>query len=123
MKIILNGDTSLTLVPAEGMLTIEADSPTRNYSAFHMLGSALASCTFSVLHSWAEHSKLDTSDLHIHVEWDFAENPHRVSAIRSSIHWPSLPESRLAAAERASKLCGVHATLSHAVDIHTEVQR
>ena len=123
MKIVLEGETSLTLRPEVGMLTIEAKDAKQQYTPFHMLGSALAGCTFEVLQSWANHAKLDVGDLVIHVEWDFEENPHRASAIRTAITWPSLPEERLNAAKRAADLCGVHATLSHPVPITTEVKR
>lgn len=123
MKIVLEGETAIRLEPAAGMLTIEADSPSRSYSPFHMLGSALAGCTFEVMQSWANHAKLDVSDLVIRVEWDFAETPHRVSAMRCSIKWPSLPEARLQAAERAAALCGVHATLKTPVSLATTVTR
>lgn len=123
MKIVLEGETSLVLLPVEGQLTIEAESAKQQYTPFHMLGSALAGCTFEVLQSWANHARLDVSDLKIRVEWDFAESPHRASALRTSITWPSLPEDRLNAARRAADLCGVHATLSHPVPITTEVTR
>lgn len=121
MKIVLEGDRALTLVPGEGMLTIEADRDDENYSSFHMIGSALALCTFTVLHSWAHHSNIEVSDLTLHVEWDFAEHPHRLSNMRTHIRWPSLPDARKPAAERAAALCAVHATLTHPVAIETVV--
>jgi uncharacterized OsmC-like protein len=88
-----------------------------------MLGSALAGCTFEVLQSWANHAKLNVDDLVIRVEWDFVDKPHRASAYRMNITWPSLPEDRLKAAERATDLCGVHATLTDPVPITTTVNR
>lgn len=122
MKIVLEGDYAILLLPTEEMLTIEADSPEQSYSAFHMLGSALAYCTFSVLHSWASNSDFDVSDLQVRVQWEFAENPHRVGNMTMQLTWPSLPENRRPAAERASQLCAVHATLSHTVPITTELK-
>lgn len=121
MKIILDGENAIVLQAEEGMLTIEAESEDQMYSPFHMLGSALATCTFSVLYSWASNSKLNVDDLKIRVDWDFADDPHRVSSIRSTITWPSLPEARRAAAQRAAALCAVHATLSHPPQIETAV--
>ena len=44
-----------------------------------MLASALATCTFSVLHSWATHAKIPVDDLALDVRWSFADDPHRVS--------------------------------------------
>ena len=122
MKIVLQGEDAILLVPTPGMLSIESDDPEQQYSAFHMLASALAYCTFSVLYSWASNSKLDADGLHIRVSWSFAENPHRVGNMNMELHWPELPENRRAAAEHAAKLCAVHATLSHTVPITTTLQ-
>ncbi len=124
MKIVLEGEYAILLSPTEGMLTIEADSPSHTYSPFHMLGSALATCTFSVLYSWVTNSNANFSvdDLQIRVTWEFAENPHRVGQMNMELHWPSLPQDRRAAAERAAQLCAVHATLSHTVPITTELK-
>ena len=122
MKITLQGEDAILLSATEGMLTIEAESAEQSYSAFHMLGSSLAYCTFSVLYSWASNSELDIADLQIRVHWEFADNPHRVGQMTSEITWPSLPENRRAAAERAAALCAVHATLSHTVPITTEMK-
>jgi uncharacterized OsmC-like protein len=122
MKIVLQGEDAILLSATEGMLTIEAESAEQSYSPFHMLGSSLAYCTFSVLHSWAANSNLDVSDLQIRVSWAFAENPHRLGNINLELIWPSLPENRRAAAERAATLCAVHATLSHTVPIKSELK-
>src|SRR5687768_12135500 len=111
MKIVLQGEDAILLSATEGMLTIEAESAKQSYSPFHMLGSALAYCTFSVLYSWASNSELDVSDLQVRVGWEFAEDPHRVGQMTMDLMWPSLPENRRAAAERAATLCAVHATL------------
>jgi putative redox protein len=121
MKIVLEGDTALTLLPAEGMLAIEANDEQQKYSPFHMIASALAVCTSDVLHSWASHTGLNAEDLRIHVQWQFSEDPHRLSSMRTSIHWPSLPHTRVLAAQRAADLCSVHATLLHPPRIETLV--
>jgi uncharacterized OsmC-like protein len=122
MKIVLQGENAILLSATEGMLTIEAETSDQQYSPFHMLGSSLAYCTFSVLYSWASNSDLDVSDLEIHVSWEFADNPHRVGNIKTELRWPSLPENRRPAAQRAAGLCAVHATLSHTVPITTELK-
>ena len=121
MKIVLQGEDAILLTATEGMLTIEAESEGESYSPFHMLGSALAYCTFSVLYSWATHSNLDVGDLQIRVSWEFADDPHRVGRMQMQLVWPSLPENRRVAAQRAATLCAVHATLSHTVPIETEL--
>jgi len=113
VKITLLSDEAVRFDATPGPLTIEAPSAEQSYSPFHMLGSSLAVCTHSLVHSWATHANLDADDLAIEVRWTFAERPHRVGAIDLTLDWPSLPENRREAALRAAKLCPVHATLSH----------
>ena len=113
MKITLTGDDAIRLEPTPGPLTIEAPTADMGYSPFHMLASALASCTFSVLQSWATHKKLSVDDLILDVQWKFADDPHRVSDLDVSFTWPSLPADRIAIAKRVAALCTVHATLMH----------
>ena len=91
MKITLTGDDAIRLEPTSGPLTIEAPTADMGYSPFHMLASALATCTFSVLQSWATHKKLSVDDLILDVQWKFADDPHRVSDLDVSFTWPSLP--------------------------------
>ena len=112
MKITLLADDVIRREPVAGPLTIEAATAEMTYSPFHMLASALASCTFSVLHSWATHAKLSVDDLSLEVHWQFGEDPHRVSDMTVIFDWPSLPAGRLAAAKRVAALCTVHATLT-----------
>ena len=113
MKITLLSDDAIRLEPTAGPLTVEAPSADVQYSPFQMLASGLASCTFSVLYSWATHADLSVDDLAIEVHWSFADDPHRMSDIRMVLDWPSLPANRTAAARRASELCTIHATLTH----------
>ena len=113
MKITLTGDDAIRLEPTPGALTIEAPTAETGYSPFHMLASALASCTFSVLQSWATHKKLSVDDLVLDVRWKFADDPHRVSDLDVAFTWPSLPADRVAIAKRVAALCTVHATLMH----------
>ena len=118
MKITLLSDDSIRYEAAPGLLTIDADSAERQYSPFHMLGSSLAVCTFSVLASWATHASIPFDDLVIDVSWTFAEKPHRLDTVKLAFTWRSLPPNRLEAAKRAAALCPIHATLSHG---HTAV--
>lgn len=117
MKITLTSEESILLEPLPGSLTIEAESADMQYSPFHMLASALATCTFSVLHSWASNAGVAWEDLSIAVKWSFAEKPHRVGSMDVELKWPSLPAERTTVALRASQLCAVHATLSHSPKI------
>lgn len=117
MKITLLSEEAIRLEPTAGPLTIEAPSADVQYSPFQMVASGLASCTFSVIYSWATHARLSVDDLAIEVHWSFADDPHRMSDIVVVLDWPSLPANRLAAAKRASELCTVHATLSHSASV------
>lgn len=121
MKIILLSDDRIRLEPDPGPLTVEATSADQTYSPFHMLASSLATCTFSVLYSWATNAKLDVATLALEVEWKFAEQPHRVGDIRVIVHWSGLPAARIQSAQRAAALCTVHATLQRPPNIAIEV--
>ncbi|MDB4882783.1 MAG: OsmC family protein [Gemmatimonadetes bacterium] len=120
MKITLLADDAIRLEPVPGPMTIEAISAEMSYSPFHMLASALATCTFSVLYSWATQAKLSIDDLVLDVRWTFGEEPHRVSDLALTFDWPSLPANRVAAARRVAELCTVHATLQHPPKITIE---
>lgn len=121
MKIILLDDDSIRLEPDAGPLTIEAFSPEQSYSPFHMLGSSLATCTYSVLHSWASHARLEADDLALEVSWSFAEDPHRVGEVRLTIEWPSLPPDRASAARRVAEMCPIHHTLLSPTTVEMQV--
>ena len=120
MKITLLADDAIRLEPVAGPMSIEAPSAEMTYSPFHMLGSSLATCTFSVIQSWATHAKIPLDDLVIDVRWKFGEEPHRVSDIAVTFEWPSLPANRVAAARRVAELCTVHATLHHPPHVTVE---
>ncbi len=113
MKITLLSEESIRFEPLPGPLTVESPSDEHSFSPFHMMGSALAVCTYSVMHAWAEQAKLDATDITIDVSWTWAEDPHRVGAYELRFRWPSLPENRIGAAHRVAQACAVHATLSH----------
>lgn len=122
MKITLIAEDGIRLEPLPGPMTIEAESKDQLYSPFHMLASGLAFCTYSVLASWATNAKLDADDIVVEVAWEFAEDPHRVGAMRMNIEWPSLPPQRQKAAERVAELCAIHATLMHSPTVDTVVR-
>ena len=120
MKITLTGEESLRIEPAPGALTIEAQSPDQGYSPFHMLGSALGTCTFSVLQSWASNKSIGVDDLKVDVSWTFIEGEHRLGSMKVVLAWPSLSAELWPRAIRAANLCGVHKTLTHPVEISVE---
>jgi uncharacterized OsmC-like protein len=121
VKITLLSDDRIRMDGGAGPLSVEAESAETSYSPFHMLASALATCTLSVLHAWAANAKLPAGDLAVEVGWRFAEDPHRVGAMSLDIDWPGLPEARLAAAQRVADLCTVKVTLKHPPEIATRV--
>ena len=122
MKITLLSDDRIRLDGKPGPLSVEADSAEMQYSPFHMLASGLATCTYSVLASWATHARLPVGDLAIEVGWAFEENPHRVKRMDLDVVWPSLPEERRAAALRAAGLCTVTRTFEQPPTIGVEVR-
>jgi uncharacterized OsmC-like protein len=113
MKIILVAEDAIRLEGAPGPLTIEAPTAGTTYSPFHMLGSSLALCTYSVLASWGSTVGIDHEGLAIEVGWAFADKPHRVSSVSMHFDWPTLPARRLETAKRVATLCPIHATLHH----------
>ncbi|MDQ3950641.1 MAG: OsmC family protein [Gemmatimonadota bacterium] len=123
MKITLLSDDAIRLTPEPGPMTIEAQSAEQAYSPFHMLASGLATCTFSVMYSWATHADLRADDLAIEVRWTFADDPQRVGEMSVTFDWPSLPERRLAAAKRVAEMCTIHATLKHPPRVTIEAAR
>ncbi len=121
MKISLIAGDAIRLEPLPGPMTIEAATEDQVYSPFHMLGSSLAFCTYSVLASWASHAKLDSDDIAIEVHWTFVEDPHRIGAVEMKVEWPSLPPQRQTAAQRVAHMCAVHATFQHPPQLSTTV--
>ncbi|MDQ3517633.1 MAG: OsmC family protein [Gemmatimonadota bacterium] len=123
MKITIISDRAIRLEAHDGPLTIEADTAELSYGPFHMLGSSLAYCTYSVQQSWATHAGIDADSLLVDVAWKFAENPHRVGEISVSLTWPGLPAERVNATKRVAALCAVHKTLTHPAAIGIEVKQ
>jgi uncharacterized OsmC-like protein len=117
MKIVLTGEESLRIEPVSGPLTIEAESPDQSYSPFHMLGSALGMCTFSVMQSWGSNKSIAIDDLHIDVSWQFVEGGHRLETMNVKLSWPSLSAELWPRAIRAAEICGVHQTLARGAEI------
>jgi uncharacterized OsmC-like protein len=122
LKITLLSDERIRLDGGAGPMSIEAESAEMSYSPYHMLASALGTCTLSVLHAWATNAKLLTDGLALEVGWTFVEEPHRVGSMHVDIEWPGLPENRLAAARRVADLCTVKQTFLHPPRFSEEVK-
>jgi uncharacterized OsmC-like protein len=120
MKITLTGEESLRIEPTGSPLTIEAQSHDQRYSPFHMLGSALGVCTFSVMQSWASNKDIAVDDLKVDISWTFVEGEHRIRSMKVVLDWPSLTAELWPRAIRAANLCGVHKTFTHPPEISFE---
>ena len=120
MKITLTGEESLRIEPTSGPLTIESASPGQSYSPFHMLGSALGACTLTVLQSWASNKNIAVDDLKLDVSWTFVEGEHRIGSMKVVLAWPSLSAELWPRAIRAASVCGVHKTLTNAIEISVD---
>ncbi len=90
-------------------------------SPFHLLAASLATCTFSVLHGWAHQAQLPLDDLEITIDWDFGDDPLRVTDMRMEVRWPGLPEARAPAARRVAAHCTIHHTLERGAHVETTV--
>ncbi len=91
-------------------------------SPFHLFAASLATCTFSVLHGWAQHAGLPLEGLEIGIEWEIGGEPVRVTEVRMQIHWPGLPDDRAGAARRVASHCTIHHTLEHGSRVATLVE-
>ena len=120
MKITLTGEESLRIEPTPGLLTIESVSRDQSYSPFHMLGSALGTCTLSVMQSWASNKGIGVDGLKVDVSWTFVEGEHRIGSMKVVLDWPSLSAELWPRVLRAASLCGVHKTLTNAIEISVD---
>lgn len=122
MRILLLAEDRLRIDGGGGPMSVEAESAKTVYSPGHMLASGLGVCTLSVLHSWASNADLPATDLAVEVAWRYVEEPHRIGEWLVEIDWPSLPEGRRRAAERAAGLCTIKKSLMQPPTITTTVR-
>lgn len=122
MRIVLEAEDSIRLLPGGGELVLEG-GPAVGLSPFHLLAAALATCTWSVLEGWAREAGLGADALAILVEWDLGGDPVRVSNVRMEVAWPELPAGREAAARRVASHCTIHHTLELGTHVSTEIRR
>lgn len=119
MKIVLETEDTLRLVPDDQAFAIEAREG--GLSPFHLLAASLATCTYSVLHAWAHQAGLALDGMEIGVRWELGGDPVRVSAMDMEIHWPELPSARREAARRVAAHCTIHNTLLAPTPVETRV--
>lgn len=121
MRIILSGETEIQLRLGGAELEIESRSPEITFSPLHMLAASLATCTYSVLLSWALPAGLEIEDLELILNWEYVDDPYRVGSYDLNILWPSLPPNRREAALRVSQYCTVKNTLAVPPQINIEL--
>ena len=122
MQITLHSDRHLTLHSFESPeFEVESQSPDAHFSALPMFATSLGLCTYSVIAEYARRFDAPTDDIEIEVSWSYVEDPYRIGEIDMNIRWPSLPESRHNAVERAAAQCTIHNTLEHPPEIETQV--
>lgn len=92
------------------------------FSAMHMFVAALGRCTFAVMEDYSMRLDVDTHNISIELNWEYAAKPTRISRIDMLITWPELHDSRLKAVQRAAHLCTLHSTLHDCVEIETAVR-
>ncbi|HSH46658.1 MAG TPA: OsmC family protein, partial [Longimicrobiales bacterium] len=119
MKIVLETEHRIRLVPDDAGFAFEAVEG--GLSPFHLLAASLATCTYSVIHSWAHQAGLDMAGLEIVVAWEFGGDPVQVSRMDMDIAWPGLPPVRREAARRVAEHCTVHHTLMAPTTVETRV--
>lgn len=119
MKIVLESEDRIRLVPGEEGFAIEALDG--GLSPFHLLAASLATCTYSVLHGWAHQAGLEMDGLEIGVDWELGGDPVRVTGMDMEIAWPGLPPGRREAAGRVAAHCTIHNTLLASTAVETRV--
>ncbi|HEY1014867.1 MAG TPA: OsmC family protein [Herpetosiphonaceae bacterium] len=125
MRLSITGEQSVLLTLEDGPLdiSIDTDAPHAGFGPLQMLATSLATCTGSVLASYAQTAKLEIDGAQIAVEWDYDQQPYRVGAFRMAILWPeAVPEPRRRALLRAAEHCTVHTTLLHPPTIATTLE-
>lgn len=122
MRIIVASETQILVQMAGGAeLEIESSAPGLHFSPLHMLAAALATCTLSVLLSWALEAGHDFDDLEIGLTWEYVDDPYRVGSYEMEVRWPSLPANRRDAALRVAQHCTVEHTLTVPPEIRVAV--
>ena len=120
MEIHLLTDEKIRLTTESHGFSFEPGAAS-SLSPFHLLAASLATCTYSVLHSYAEHAGIALDGLAIDVSWEFGGEPYKVARMAMELAWPGLPEDRREAARRAAAQCTVHHTLEHGSHVETRV--
>lgn len=120
MRIQLSTDDSIRLTADGPGLSFEGGDAL-TVSPFHLLAASLATCTYSVLHSYGHQAGIPLEELAIEVSWKMSGDPFRVTHMEMALEWPGLPPARREAARRAGARCTIHNTLEHGSTVETRV--
>jgi len=125
MRVHLDSESDLTLsaLPEAGFDVDVEPGVHAHYSALQMFATSFALCTASVLTEYADIVGAQSDDLSIRVRWSYADDPFRIDRIEMEVLWPSVPESRLKAAQRVATQCTLHHTFAQPPEVLTEVHR
>jgi uncharacterized OsmC-like protein len=122
LRITISSETEILVQMTGGAeLEIESAAPGLHFSPLHMLAGSLATCTLSVLLSWALQAGHDFEDLEIGLTWEYVDDPYRVGSYEMNVRWPSLPADRRDAALRVAQHCTVEHTLRVPPEIRVAV--
>ncbi len=121
MRVTLIGETEILVQMAGAELEIESATPGLHFSPLHMLAASLATCTVSVILSWAMQAGYPFEDLEVGLRWDYVENPYRVGSYDLNVRWPSLPAERRDTALRVAQHCTVEHTLTVPPEIRATI--
>jgi len=91
-------------------------------SAPELLLASLGSCIGSVLVYFADRHDIDLEGMSIDLDWEIAEDPHRIGAIGIEVSIPKhLPPQQAKTLERVAHSCLIHNTLTHPPTISLEL--
>lgn len=121
MRIHLTTDDNIRLTADGAGLVFDAGEAAA-VSPFHLLAASLATCTYSVLHSYGDQAGISLEGLAVEVSWELAGDPFRVTSMDMILDWPDLPASRREAARRAAARCTIHNTLHHPTPVETRLR-
>lgn len=102
-------------------LIVSKENDAISYSAIAMWITALGRCTYAVLDHYALRLDLDSDEIKEVLTWGFSHEPTTIKTINLTITWPSLPENRRKAVERAAHKCTIHNTIKTCVAINVQV--
>lgn len=112
-----------TKVPSGKLMCDESSVVGAAYpSAPELLMASLGSCLASVLILYGRRHGYELAELSVDLDWELAEDPHRIGAISIQIHLPAeIPPEQRPILERVAHSCLIHNTLTHPPEIKLDL--